>query len=80
MSVPHRRHRLVLDLEADSLVELVGVLHYLADEIEVEGRDQRVICATRYSSSYTSTLSIHPPQSGELTPVVQPLRGSDQTN
>jgi hypothetical protein len=62
MSVPHRRHRLVLDLEADSLDELVGVLHYLADEIEVEGRDQRVIRASGYSSTYTSTLSTIPLQ------------------
>lgn len=65
MPTPHRRHRLTLVLEADSLAELVGVLHYLADEIEVEGRDRRDIRYGGHSATYTATLRTQPPPAGE---------------
>jgi len=65
MSVPHRRHHLTLDLEADSLVDLVGVLHYLADELEVEGRDQRDIRSAGYATTYVATLRTDPTQTGD---------------
>ena len=60
MPTPHRRHRLTLVLEADSLAELVGVLHYLADEMEVEGREQRDLRYDGHSAAYTARLRSEP--------------------
>jgi hypothetical protein len=64
MPLPHRGDRLSLDLEADSLAELVGVLHYLADEIEVEGREEREIRSAGSSTTYTAILRTDPAQAG----------------
>lgn len=65
MPVPHRRHHLTLDLEADSLLDLVGVLHYLADELEVEGRDQRDIRSAGFATTFVATLRTDPTQTGD---------------
>jgi hypothetical protein len=64
MESPRRRHHLTLDLEADSLAELVGLLHYLADEIDVEGRDHRDIRSLGHAASYTATLRTGPSEIG----------------
>ena len=60
MPNPHRRHRLTVEVEADSLADLIGVLHYLADEIEVEGRDIRDIRHSGQASTYTAALRTGP--------------------
>jgi hypothetical protein len=65
MPAPHRRHRLRVDLEADSLEVLVGVLHYLADEIEVGERDDRELRSSGHSVVYHATLSTDPLQTGD---------------
>lgn len=52
----------MLNLEADTLEELVGVLHYLADEIESEGRDSRLITFRGTSSTYDARLRTDPEQ------------------
>lgn len=62
MPAPHRRHRFMLNLEADTLEELVGVLHYLADELEAEGRDSRLITYRGTSSTYDARLRTDPAQ------------------
>jgi hypothetical protein len=55
----------MLNLESDSLEELVGVLHYLADEIEAEGRDSRRITYRGTSSTYEARLRTDPEQDCE---------------
>ncbi len=65
MPAPHRRHRFMLNLESDSLEELVGVLHFLADEIEAEGNDSRRITYRGTSSTYEARLRTDPEQDCE---------------
>lgn len=61
MPNPHRRHRLTVEVEADSLADLIGVLHYLTDGIEVEGRDIRDLRHSGQASTYTAVLRTSPP-------------------
>ncbi len=61
----HRRHRFTLNLEADTLAELVGVLHFLADEIEVEAQDSRRIRSRGSLSTYEALLRTDPEQHDE---------------
>lgn len=65
MPAPHRRHRFRLDLEADTLAELVGALHYLADEIEIEARDDRQIRYRGGASTYDARLLTDQDQDAE---------------
>jgi hypothetical protein len=62
MPGPHRRHRFLLNLETDTLEELVGALRHLADEIEVETRDSRRFSHRGTSATYRATLRTDPEQ------------------
>ena len=64
MPGPHRRHRFLLNLETDTLEELVSALHYLAGEIEAEERDSRRLSYRGPSATYQATLRTDPEQDG----------------
>jgi hypothetical protein len=62
MPGPHRRHRFLLNIETDTVDELVGALRRLADEIEVETRDSRRFSHRGISATYQATLRTDPEQ------------------
>jgi len=64
MPGPHRRHRFLLNLETDTLDELVSALHLLAGEIEAEQRDSRRLSYRSPSATYQATLRTDPEQDG----------------
>ena len=65
MPGPHRRHRLLLNLEADTPEELVNALQYLAHEIEAEGSDSRRLTYRGPSTTYQGTLRTDPEQDAD---------------
>lgn len=62
MPGPHRRHRFLLNLETDTLDELVRALHRLAEEVEEETRDSRRFSHRGQSATYQATLRTDPEQ------------------
>jgi hypothetical protein len=62
MPGPHRRHRFLLNLETDTVDELVGALRRLAEEIEEETRDSRRFSYRGVSATYQATLRTDPEQ------------------
>lgn len=54
---PHRRLRLVLDLEADDLAELSAALTRIGNDLEYEGREQREVTSGGYGSGWHLTLT-----------------------
>lgn len=62
MPGPHRRHRFLLNLETDTLEDLVGALHHLAEQIAAEGKENRRLTHRGSSSTYQATLRTDPDQ------------------
>jgi hypothetical protein len=62
MLAPHRRHRFMLNLEADSLEALVGALHFLADQIEAEGDESLRMNHRGRATAYQARLRTDPQQ------------------
>lgn len=65
MPGPHRRHRFLLNLEADTLEELVHTLQYLAHQIEAEDEDCKRLVYRGASATYQGTLRTDPEQDGD---------------
>lgn len=65
MPGPHRRHRFLLNLEADTLEDLVNTLQCLAHEIEAADKEGRRLAYRGPSTSYQATLRTDPQQDGD---------------
>lgn len=60
---PHRRLRLKLDLEADTLDDLTGALRNLANDMDIDSREEVLDRASGgYHSGYHLTLTCDPGQ------------------
>jgi hypothetical protein len=82
---PRRRLRLVLDLGADDLDSLAHALHLLANDLEHDGREERMVTSGGYDSGYHLTLACDPDQTGDVYRTqlaawhsAQTVRGSEQ--
>lgn len=64
-SLPHRRLRLVLDLEADDLTELAAAMIRLANELELDGAEQVEGASGGVASGHHFTLTCDPTQTGD---------------
>ncbi|WP_020580178.1 hypothetical protein [Actinopolymorpha alba] len=64
--IPHRRHRLTLDLEADTLDELWHEMHAIADRLDREQREHAEITSGGYASGYHLRLQTDPAVTGDL--------------
>ena len=64
-TIPHRRLRLHLDLQADSLDDLWHELRQIADDLDREGREVRDVASGGYSSGYHLTLTCDQYQTGD---------------
>lgn len=65
-SIPHRRLRLNLDLEADDLDSLTSAMRIMANDLDVEGQEV-VLDRTSggYDSGYHLTVTCNPEQTGD---------------
>lgn len=65
MLAPHRRHRFMLNLEADNLEALVSALHDLAEQVREEGTDNVRMTHRGPTSAYQARLRTDPAQDGD---------------
>ena len=56
VDTPRLRQHFELTVDAADLAALVGVLHYLADEIELGGRETRVLTSRGTTAEYRAVL------------------------
>ena len=63
--IPHRRHRLTLDLEADDHDELVNRLHEIGNQIDREERDTADITSGGWASGHHLTITTDPAMTGD---------------
>ena len=64
-AIPHRRMRLVLDLEADDLDGLARSLGFIADDIEREGRTVREVTEGGSTAGFHLVIGEDPEVSAE---------------
>lgn len=65
MTVPHRRLKLSLDLEADDLGELTSALENIIIDLRIQGRDIRDVTSGGYGSGFHLELSCDPDMTGD---------------
>lgn len=64
LQVPHRRLRMTLDLEADSLSELARALIQISTDLEIDGREERNMQSGGVTNGYHLKVTCNP----EMTP------------